>query len=89
MSKRLRIAFAPDLVVSTLTGALNDPDARVRHFACQALPLLGRRPGVGKTWNLDDAWARQAVAALASATNDPDGMVRGQAIMALHQLELP
>jgi HEAT repeat protein len=80
-------SLQPELVISTLTNALTDPDAKVRGFACQALPLLGRGPGAVRAWNPDGTWAKQAVAALARATNDPDHMVRGQALMAFQQLE--
>lgn len=80
-------SLQPDLVVSTLTNALRDPDAEVRGFAFQALPLLACRPGVRKGWNADDAWAKQALAALTRATNDPDTKVRGQAMGALQQFE--
>jgi HEAT repeat protein len=70
-----RLNSQPDLVVPTLTNALNDPVPKVRIFACMALGTVGER-------------SKQAVLALReAAANDPDSNVRLSATGELHTLE--
>jgi HEAT repeat protein len=79
----------PELVVPALTNALNDPDGKVRLFACMALGDVGRAgsPDVAKVGNPSEEWVRQTVAGLVKSLSDPDPSVRGQATLALRQID--
>ena len=79
----------PELVVPALTNALNDPNGKVRLFACMALGEVGRAgsPNVAKVENPSAEWVRQEVAGLVKSLSDPDSSVRGQATLALRLID--